>query len=424
MSTSVHFFTLLSANSYSCNLKVPETIILGFGFPKPTYMKNTEHNKLEFLTIEKEDIIGIISNWVNGDINSPIMIVKSLKGNTLWFSTEEIENIIKGECIIQQFICNELKYSIARAIWDYQKGHTLVMLHEKSPKIMIPSAEPSVSTEWSEHTKENYVKSIDLPCPVKLKSYLESMKIIINKKLKSISCRLEHLELDFIKSTNHQYYCTGIHNYSYGECNSLLRFSSLENTSKSKLKQSRHISTSSMPSSPFITSPISTPDRTSANIFYAPNVKIKQTLDSRIRKHISDKGIIGHMSYNFWKNKIDNGEKMLPNEEKYAKLIASHSTRVLIETSQDLKVVKSLAHRMQQLIDRKQQRNLNDKEKTIQSSVISKERQKALTRLERRIIRLKTIKILPEAIQNTAKNTVNDAAMMLDFAKSSIKRSQ
>lgn len=251
-------------------------------------------------------------------------------------------------------------------------GHSM---HVAS-KFKHVKTETSNSTSHIESSKDLILLNRKVMCPIKLRRIVDAFRSKINEKLKLIYSSLEYLELDFLKSDKQEYYCLGIGKYTYSENKSLQRFANSKNSSLCKSPSS---SSTKNPYSP-LCSEVSSLRPVSELPSYAPS------LDDNIRALISPKGGYRFMRYNYWKTKIDNGEKLLPNELKYAKNIASHSTRILIETSKNLADVKGMIKKLKGSFERKNKQGLfQTKLKTEINDLILRERERAKTRLEQQV---------------------------------------
>ncbi|CAG9332971.1 unnamed protein product [Blepharisma stoltei] len=412
MTANIHFYKLLEEVHENIQIKLPETIIIGFGFEEPTFMWNFENDHLSFEVVSKEDILHIISRWSAKD-SLPIAIVKTDAKKHWCETTDEIAKFLNEECVIQQVIKHHSSFPNIRITWDFQKGYTMATDNSTSvPK--ISRSEPSLSTNFTEINKDFTSKNREFLCPTKLRRVTDSVKNILNRKLKNISCRIEHLEIDFLKSAANEHFLLGIHQYTYSACKSLQRFANTRNTSFYKPPLSPTFKTALSPTPEPTQKILTKKNDILGAISYSGSPHV-ESIDDEIQELVSPKGNYKFMRYGYWKNKFQSGEKMLPNEIQYAKNIAKHSTRILIETSKNLTEVKGMVKKLRGSIDTSSKHGLfHEKLKLEITDHILRERDRARTRLEEQIWKKKSHKNLPLIIENTAANNINYYAELID----------
>lgn len=110
MASRIHFFKLLEECHNDLFIKIPETIIFGFGFENVTYVHNTETGTLIFKTITFASLHGITNHWILKNGISKL-IIKTREGNKIIESNEGIMDYVTVECIIQEFLEQDQLFS-------------------------------------------------------------------------------------------------------------------------------------------------------------------------------------------------------------------------------------------------------------------------------------------------------------------------
>jgi hypothetical protein len=188
MEQSIHLYKLLQSSGDRIPIKIPETLILGYGFTNPTLIKSSRC--LEYQELAEDQVKNILNNLF---LNNTI-IYKSRSGSTILSA-------------LPQNFEREYVYQV------YIKGNKYL-------------------TRWTSTSGYHQSKY-----PINLRIQSEYIKDTINKVfITAKRSRLALLELEFIISNNSVVYCLAITKYAFSELKSLTRFHSLDNTIVMNLK--------------------------------------------------------------------------------------------------------------------------------------------------------------------------------------------
>lgn len=234
----------------------------------------------------------------------------------------------------------------------------------------------------------------------KLLHQFDFIKSIINKKaLSAINSRLCRLEIEFIITSKGKVYCLAITKYQYSEIKFLSYFQSLNTTPIQK----------SAAKSPILFPLTPDPLKTLEKKF---KTRTPRVLGDKLSNLMQSSESIKYMRYSQWKLAVDSGNKLLSNERLYSKKLAGISTRVLVQSTKNVKEMRKMAGIMR--------KSLHRRESYIDANEIAKLRDNMF--IDNYIINLneghKSRKKDQKNIKKTIKLIIDDASNKLDSLKS------
>ena len=288
MPKSIHLFKLFYDSDMILRMPVPRTIIKGFGFDSLMYM-TTENQTIKFAEITHSDIPEVFKIWKKSEDDKVL-----LKQNQV-ISTYSPDSHLSNEFVLQEFIKDAKEFI---ATWAPNSLKFNLLLSDYQERIM--------------------------------QSYMESIKLLIDTELKTISSKLTKLEVSFL--INYQgINCLGLHSYSYNAV-SLPKLSKPSSLKKLKKKHS--------PNNP-------------------KNMQVH--IEKAIEEITKNQESIRNIRYQSWITKVKKGEKLYPNEELFARNIAKQSQFKAKSAAKCLKDLKMLSVQLRvSLSEKKFQAQLNE----------------------------------------------------------------
>ncbi|OMJ88250.1 hypothetical protein SteCoe_9833 [Stentor coeruleus] len=350
MGESIHLYKLLESSEDRIPVQIPDTIIYGFGFIEPTLI--TYSTSLNFSSLSEESALVTLENMLKKNT----ILQKSQAGIKEICEVYEIPKKISQEIVYQSKIVGKR----CKVLWTCTCGYSCVEQ------------------------------------PAKLRIQFEFIKSLINKKiLFGINARLSRLEVEFIVTVKGQVYCLAITEYAFSEVKSLSSFHSLDTTSIQKTISKTPVQ---------LIKPL--------NKSKTPSIKPEPKPNRVIGDHFSDlmqsSESTKYMRYTQWKRAIESGKRLLSNELLYSKKLAGISTRVLVQSTKNVKEMRRMAGIMR--------RNLHKRESFVDPTEIAKLRENML--IENYMIDLNNEKEIKEKRQKNLRKTVkfilDDASLKLD----------
>lgn len=350
MGESIHLYKLLESSKDRIPVQIPDTIIYGFGFTEPTLI--TYSTRLNFTGLSEESALLALE----GMIKTNIILQKTQAGIKEICEIYEIPRKLSQETVYQSKIVGKR----CKIRWTCTEGYSCVEQ------------------------------------PMKLRIQFEFIKSLINKKiLFGIHARLSKLEVEFVVTVKGHVYCLAITEYAFSEVKSLSSFHSLDTTSIQKNATKTSVK---LPASLNI----------SKTIDKKPDLKPARAIGDHLSELMQSSESTKYMRYTQWKRAVESGNRLLSNELLYSKKLAGISTRVLVQSTKNVKEMRRMAGIMR--------RSLHKRESFVDPKEIAKLRENML--IENYIIDLNDEKRVKEKRQKTLKKTVkfilDDASSRLD----------
>ncbi|OMJ76002.1 hypothetical protein SteCoe_24715 [Stentor coeruleus] len=264
---------------------------------------------------------------------------------------------------------------------------------------------------WSSKTGYTLIQTTKDPSslmPISLRSSCEQLKFIINSYFKPEGLRLSSIDVVFIVHNKVKYF-SEIISYELSECESLKRF---HNHPQSKCISPRKLVVEKTKTN--VNSLISTPlpsPKAYLNLFETNKI------DQKIQEIIKNNDSVKYINYKTWKECVDRGGPLLPNEELFAKLIAKEHKKA--EMYDSVKEMRKLAMKMTITMDNnRSKRHLQEAVKAgIINNWLIKSTKLSIPKPE------KKNKFTKERVEQRYATQINVAAAQLDSMRQNLRRS-
>lgn len=282
MAKSIHLYKLFYDSDFKIGISVPKSIIKGFGFEEIMYM-TSDSGSLKFAEIGDGDIPDILKIWKRS--KEDYSLIKQ-NGITSIYTTK---TPLSNEFVIQEFIKDATE----------------------------------VQTTWSsERFKCNKLINSVIK-EANMKRTMEVIKLIIDKEIKQLNCKLSKLEITFL-ITDKTNYCLGINSYTYVPIiTSRVSQPVIPSHKAQKIKEK---TLKKKPKIPLLKS----------------RLTVKDKIDQAIEEITKQQESIRNITYKSWIDKVVKGEKLYPNEELFAKKIVKnieHKGRSAAKCLRELKIL-------------------------------------------------------------------------------------